>query len=694
MSHLLLIFLLGVNSKSVEVRFCDTPPVIDGYIEDIWHEADSACGFIQRIPQESETATELTIVYLLQDKDNLYVAFKCFSITNKLTVNLGGNEDWIILYVDTFGTGTTAYYFKITTSGIQTDGIILDDGRSKDTSWDGVWYSAVKCFDDRYEVEIKIPFKSIRYKKGLPEWGINFERYISAKQEKDCWTEITEKEGFRVSKFGTLKGINPQSFGYYFETYPEGFVSYNKIDTFPTEIKLKGSLNFKWDLTPQTTLAATIYPDFAQIESDPYTLNFFRYPIRLSEKRPFFVEGSEVFRTNGWEVATPIDIFYSRCIGKSINNHLIPIIGGIKLVGKSPTWNIGVLGALTDSLEFEPKKKFAVLRVNRKISKISDIGMLFNGMMANAEDYNYAIGLDGIHRFGLNRIGLQGAVSNRNRKIGWALSSGGQFTFGTLVAKGSYEAYSDSFDVSDIGYVPWAGKREISIAVGPKFYFKNFVRTFYLAPSVVLTKEPDENQWSKNIILTINPNFRNNWGFSFNTGLGKRYEANLDYIQKELTFLVWGDGFKYATNFGSSYYYSYNWHLNCLAYQAVNWLWFECYPISRFTPILDANIWIEWDTLNAITEITPKVTPRIELQITKDVSCDIFNELVWSISQMEDKNASLISSRIGLLFSYNFRPKSWFYIALNDYRKQIEFNRELELKNQIVVFKVKYLFYF
>jgi hypothetical protein len=240
------------------------------------------------------------------------------------------------------------YYFWVFGSGIVWDGWVLDDGRNHDDSWEGVWYRAIKMYGDRYEAEFKIPFKSIRYKKDLKEWGIQFMRYIVYNQETDYWNEVTQATGDLVSKWGTLTGINPQSSGYYFELYPEGYFRTDRrwnLDATrdSTKVKPSASLNFKWDLTSQTTLNATVYPDFAQIEADPYTLNLGRYPVRLSERRPFFIEGRDIFRMSnmgeGTGIFNPLEIFYSRTIGKSIGSNAVPIIGGLKLTSKSDDWN-------------------------------------------------------------------------------------------------------------------------------------------------------------------------------------------------------------------------------------------------------------------------------------------------------------------------------------------------------------------
>lgn len=147
----------GLPSKSVEVRFTQVAPRIDGVIEEVWQNADSACDFIQFQPYENQQASEKTVVYVLQDRENLYVAFRCSAQKHKPTACLTADEDFVSLALDPFGSKTTAYYFTVFASGIYVDGWILDDGRNEDDSWDGVWFRGVGVHEDRLDVEMKIP---------------------------------------------------------------------------------------------------------------------------------------------------------------------------------------------------------------------------------------------------------------------------------------------------------------------------------------------------------------------------------------------------------------------------------------------------------------------------------------------------------------------------------------------------------
>jgi len=703
MSLLFLFFISVNNDKIVDVRFTEVAPVIDGVIEEVWEIADSACNFVQFSPYEKGQPTERTAVYILQDKENLYFAFRCYAEKHKPIACFTSDEDDIRISIDPFDSKTTAYYFMLYASGIIDDGLFLDDGKRRDNSWDGVWYRAVKLYDDRFEVEVKIPFKSIRYKKGLNEWGINFGRYIAALKETNYWTEYTQLEGDMVSKYGTLRGVDPHATGYYFELYPEAFLRYDKYEGEEGVYKLRGSLNFKWDLTPEMTVNATAYPDFAQIESDPFELNLERYPVYLDERRPFFLEGNEIFRMSDYGedfgFFEPLDIFYSRRIGKSIDGEVIPILTGLKLTNKSEKWNVGALGAYTDGYSksdtvIEPRRGFGVFRVERRVLENSDIGMLISGTMADKDDYNYAVGLEGVYRKGFNQFILQGAVSDKSKKRGWALSSGYLGMVKGFLTMVSAEIVQDSFDVSDIGFMPWVGRKQLMAISGPfKTYPKGFFRNLYIAPGILAVQEPGNENWSKLGYFMINSNFRNNWGVNFELSGGPYYEADTNYFYRSIHLSLWGNIAGNHLNFGGNYCYSYNYWRGFLAYHSSSWASFNYSVIPPLRLGLSSNMWIEWDTLHNLIATTPRVTPRIEFRFNADMKVEIFNEFVMTMPKASLSETELLTNRLGLLFSWNFKPKSWLYIALNDYRVQDD-EGNLQLENQIGAIKAKYLFYF
>jgi len=701
--NILLIILLGMNNKTLEVRFTENAPEIDGVIEKVWETSDSAYDFVQSIPYEKAQPTERTAVFVLQDAENLYFAFRCYAKEHPPIACFTGNEDYIEIGIDPFGSKSTAYYFTVYASEIRDDGWLLDDGRREDDSWDGVWYRAVKLYDYKFEVEIKIPFKSIRYKKGLNQWGIQFVRYIAHNRETDYWTEVLQIEEFMVSKFGKLKGVTPYSTGYYFELFPEGFLRYDKMREEEGEFKPRLSLNFKWDLTPEATLAATTFPDFAQIEADPFELNLGQYPTYLDERRPFFLEGKEIFRMSdfgeGMGFFKPLDIFYSRKVGRSIDGEVIPIIGGLKFTNKSEKWNIGALTVYTDEYSendvvIEPRRGFGALRLKHKVLDNSDVGMLFSGTIVDNHNYNYAIGIDGVYRREVSQLIIQSALSDKNGKKGLAVSSGYFGWIGKFMSIINAEVVQDSFDVSGMGYVPWSGRQKFLALIGPfKTYQKGFLMNLFWGPAIMAAKEPGNPDWSKVIGIMINPNFRNNWGFNVEVTAGPYYEADTNYFHRDLNYSVWGNGPKYTINFGGDYGYTYNYWRGFLAYQGSNWITYYYSVTPRVSFTLNANLWIEWNPSNALIATTSMFTPRIEYRINADMKLGIFNEFVMTMPRINFSETELLSNRLGVLFSWNFKPKSWLYIALNDYRTQNEIG-DLELQNQIGAIKVKYLLYF
>jgi hypothetical protein len=689
--------ILAFNNKVVEVRFTEDTPEIDGVIEELWEISDSAYDFVQSIPYEKKPPNENTVVYVLQDDENLYFAFRCYAKEHPPIACFTGNEDYIKIGIDPFGSRNTAYYFTVYASEIR------DDGRREDDSWDGVWYRAVKLYNRRFEVEVKIPFKSIRYKKGLNKWGIQFVRFIAEKRETDYWTEVLQIEEFMVSKFGKLKGIKPYSTGYYFELFPEGFLRYDKIREEEGKFKPRLSLNFKWDLTSEATLTATTFPDFAQIEADPFELNLGQYPTYLDERRPFFLEGKEIFRMSdfgeGMGFFKPLDIFYSRKVGRSIDGEVIPIIGGLKFTNKSEKWNIGALTVYTDEYSendvvIEPRRGFGALRLKHKVLDNSDVGMLFSGTILDKHNYNYAVGIDGVYRKEVSQLIIQSALSDKNGKKGWAVSSGYFGWIGKFMSIINAEVVQDSFDVSGMGYVPWTGRQKFLFLSGPfKTYQKGFLMNLFWGPAIMAVKEPGNPNWSKVIGIMINPNFRNDWGFNVEATAGSYYEVDTNYFHRDLSCSVWGNGPKYTINFGVDYRYSYNYWRGFLAYQGSNWITYYYSVTPQVSLILNANLWIEWDPANTLIATTSMLTPRIEYRINADMKIAIFNEFVVTMPRMNFSETELLSNRLGVLFSWNFKPKSWLYIALNDYRTQNE-TGDLELRNQIGAIKVKYLLYF
>jgi len=689
--------------KIFNVQQIRTAPEIDGIIEDIWQQADSITDLVQSQPYENTEPSERTVVYLMQDDENLYVAFRCYSQKHPTTASYTKDEDYVMVGIDPMGSKTNGYFFWQYASGIFWDGMFTDDGRNMDLAWEGVWNQAVKVCPDRMEVEFRIPFKTIRYKKGLSEWGLQFRRHIASNFEDDYWVPVLQRDNDMISRWGKLAGIEPRSTGYYFELYPEGFMRNDKFSGEKTEAKPRGSLTLKWDMTPQTTVNATAYPDFAQIESDQFSLNLSRYPRYLQEQRPFFVDGQEIFSlsgfgNDGW--FSPLNIFYSRMAGRSIDGEAVQIMGGAKLTHKATDWNIGLLTAFTDDYVDlneglnEPQRRFGVVRAKRRIFSNSDVGFLASGTRADAGNYNYATALETVLRKGSNQLILQGAFSDRSGKRGWAGTAGFRGFTGPLLTIAALESVNDSFDVSDIGFLPWSGRRKAMVLTGPFWSYRSgALRNLYIGAGGTIQKEPGADQWSKIGNLLISPTLRNNWGASLNLNAGSGYEADTSYFFRSLDLSTYGLLFGNNINAGCRYAYEYNYQRGFLAYNGSNYLVASYSIISPLSMTLTSNIWMEWDTTNTILASWSVVRPRFDLRVTPTMTLSAFDEMVFVAPGTDLASSTHLSNRVGALFSWNFAPKSWIYVALNDYQSQ-DNNGFMKPQYTISAFKAKYLLYF
>ena len=214
----------------------------------------------------------------------------------------------------------------------------------------------------------------------------------------------------------------------------------------------------------------------------------------------------------------------------------------------------------------------------------------------------------------------------------------------------------------------------------------------YVAPGVVVTREPGDKNWSTLGHLIFNPEFRNNWGLNLEAQAGRAHEEDADYFHRSVDLSVWGNIAGQFVNFGGEYGYEYNYWREFLAHQASGRFRVGVSVIPEISLSLHSNVWAEWDTLNAVIGFTGVTTPRIDCRVNADMSLTLFNEFVLQTPEMDFDATELTSSRFGLLFSWNFLPKSWLYVALNDYREREA--GEFRLQNRIGAVKAKYLMYF
>ena len=302
----------------------DRPPSIDGKLDDeVWTHAVRLKDFYQTQPGDNIAPSQPTEVLLGYDSKFLYVAFHCFDDPTKVRANIAKrddifNDDYVGMLLDTFNDHRKAYEFDFNPLGIQQDGLWQDPIFNEDFNPDFVMESKGTLTSDGYTVEIAIPFKSLHYEAGKDKlWGVHFYRRITRiNNEFDSWMPIDRSYSGWMSQAGHITGLEGISTEHTLELIPSVTVSETgtrKQTLTPAEvnsglldpgrftnepIKLDLGLTGKYALNPNITLDFAINPDFAQVEADQVVLTANqRFPIFFPEKRPFFLEGTDIFST-------------------------------------------------------------------------------------------------------------------------------------------------------------------------------------------------------------------------------------------------------------------------------------------------------------------------------------------------------------------------------------------------------------
>jgi hypothetical protein len=323
--------LAGSSPKTITAVRTEVAPVCDGQLDEPqWKTASPVMDFTEFDPNEGALPTELTSVRLLYDDHALYVGVICYDarpeqIVQQLTRRDRTSEaDRFTVMIDSYHDRQTALVFSTNVSGVQSDGILSQDGNVYDITWDAVWSVGTRHFLDGWSAEFEIPYNALRFAArddGTYEWGVNFRRYISRKKETDEWVMVPRKEMLQISRWGIIEGIRNITPPLHLELLPyvSGSGTYKSADldpAHPSTYDARMGLDLKYGLTRNFTLDAAINPDFGQVEVDQAVLNLTVFEPYFPEKRPFFVEGSQMFAFGTSIDNTSMPLFFSRRIGK------------------------------------------------------------------------------------------------------------------------------------------------------------------------------------------------------------------------------------------------------------------------------------------------------------------------------------------------------------------------------------------
>lgn len=377
---------LAAQKKNADVRLKmeKTTEVIevDGAMnEATWCEASPATDFHMVLPMDTSQARARTEVRMTYDDNFLYIIALCYLsgeggyIVESMQRDYSfGSNDNFIFFIDPFDDQTNGFTFGSNAAGAQWDGLV-SNGNDVSLSWDNKWFSAVKNYPDKWVFEAAIPFKTLRYKSGVSEWGINFSRLDLKLGEKSAWAPVPRQ--FPTSTLA-YSGVlvwdqPPPEAGTNISLIPYALAG--RTRDFEVEGDAVNRTDFGADakiaLTSALNLDLTVNPDFSQVDVDQQVTNLDRFELFFPERRQFFLENADLFANFGFRRIRP---FFSRRIGLGV-----PIRFGTRLSGKlNKNWRVGLMNIQTgpDKGVALPAQNFAVASVQRQVFARSNIGLI------------------------------------------------------------------------------------------------------------------------------------------------------------------------------------------------------------------------------------------------------------------------------------------------------------------------------
>ncbi len=381
----LINFYLSGFSQTQEKRtyktgFAISAPEIDGLMNDsCWNQVEWGNDFIQIQPKENIAPSQQTAFKILYDDNNLYVFIRAYDsepekISRRISRRDHYDGDMVSINIDSYFDHQTAFSFTAMASGSKGDEAITQDGMNEDDSWNPIWYLKTSIDDKGWCAEMKIPFSQLRFgKKAEHIWGIQVQRNIFRLEERSIWQFIPKGSPGVVHLYGELHGIQGIKPNRQIELMPYVVARterFEKEEGNPfmdgKKSSISAGLDGKVAITNDMTLDFTVNPDFGQVEADPSEVNLTAFETYFSERRPFFVEGKNIYQFQPSNTIvihnmSADNLFYSRRIGRSPHNYpnlgeneyaevpeATTILGALKLTGKTKNGlSIGIMESVT-----------------------------------------------------------------------------------------------------------------------------------------------------------------------------------------------------------------------------------------------------------------------------------------------------------------------------------------------------------
>lgn len=679
---------------------------IDGNLDETsWKTAERATNCYQNFPYDTAFCKVQTAAMVTYDDRYLYVGAVCFDSTpGKYTVQSLKRDfsypvtDAFAVYIDPFNDKSNGFCFGVSPLGVQREGSLENGGNfGVTTSWDNRWFSEVKIYDDRWEVEMAIPFKSIRYNEGNKFWRINFSRNNLKENENGSWVPVPRNFNIAAltytgmmewdeapKKAGTNVSVIPYVLGRYEGDFQNGI----------QKVTPNAGLDAKVAVTSALNLDLTVNADFSQVEVDRQVTNLSRFSIFFPERRQFFIENSDLFANFGFRAIRP---FFSRQIGLK-NGQQVPILAGARLSGKlNRNWRIGLMNMQTEGgiPIGNPAQNYTVAVVQRQIFGTSNISAIFvnrqgfDGNKPAGEDFNRVVGLDYnlnskdnkwrgkfFYHYSMDNITKKDKAAN----AAWLMYNSRKFSIHY-----NHEFVEQNYN-AEVGFVPRRRYFRLEPLADFRFFPKNNAFISH-GPSIYNSTYWDNKSWQ----LTDRQTSLG-WNFAFNN------RAELDFGVEDwylyLTFpfdptgtgstpLADSVGYKYRLAY-ASYYSDFRKKLNFNAFANYGGyftgekltyggeVFYRAQPWGIFSLALEQNHIQMPDTSVLLTLISP----RVEVCFSKSLFLTTFFQY----------NTQQQNFNINARLQWRFKPMSDLFIVLTDNYLTPDFS----VKNRAVVVKLNY----
>ena len=493
----------NIGEYTAKIQPTEISPTIDGIINnDEWKEAYTFKNFWDHWPSDSSLSEYQTEVKVTYDDEFLYLAIKLDDNNNEKIIqtlkrdseNEYWNSDAFAVVIDPINSKNNGYIFGVNAGGAQFDGLVAVNGsyNSIDSNWDNIWYSDISITEDHWEIEMAIPFSSMKYNKNN-EWGINFIRNDIKRNLYSTWTKFPMNfQGIDLGHTGSiifqnLPNVNSKKFVIVPSTL--GSIERNNKEGIPTTPSGNLGLDSKIAIASSLNLDLTVNPDFSQVEVDQQITNLSRFNPFFPEKRNFFLENSDLFSNLGSGDARPI---FTRKIGLKDGEN-VPIILGARLSGNaSENLRIGFMDVQTAEKSDLSAENYAMGAIQQNILKRSNIkAFMINRQTVenssfSSNDYNRVAGAE------FNYLSENGKL--RSSAIYHKSFNPEQYTSsGYYSAEAAYNSrkffsntYFNQMDknyIADVGFTPrlynYDANRDSSIRLGYKEVFTEQVVKFY-----------------------------------------------------------------------------------------------------------------------------------------------------------------------------------------------------------------------